>query len=56
MAIALILIFNPGVTGQSYHEIASLVLGLAMLMHVLLNWKWVISVSKKIFVKNIQGK
>ena len=56
MAIVLVLLFNPGVTGLAFHEIASLVLGLAMMIHVLLNWKWVITVSKKIFSKKIQRK
>jgi Domain of unknown function (DUF4405) len=56
MAIAFLLLFNPEVTGLAFHEIASLVFGLAMLIHVLLNWKWVMSVSKKVFSKNIQGK
>src|SRR3954451_20673193 len=56
MAIAFLLLFNPEVTGLAFHEIGSLVFGLAMLIHVLLNWKWVMSVSKKVFSKNIQGK
>lgn len=51
MAVVFVLLFNPAVTTLTFHELASLVLGLAMIIHVVINWKWVISVSKRIFSK-----
>src|SRR4051812_26927565 len=50
------LLFVPAVTSLAFHEIASIVLGAALILHVLLNKKWIIGVSKKLFSKNINRK
>ncbi len=56
MAVIFALLFTPEVTSLAFHEIASIVLGAAVILHVLLNKKWIISVSKKLFSKNTNRK
>ena len=56
LAITFILIFNLGATGIAFHEIASIALGIIIIVHVLLKWRWVEGITKKIFSKNIPGK
>lgn len=53
MGIAFCLLFNPRSTGLAFHEIAGLVLGGAIIVHVLLNKNWLIGISKKIFSKDL---
>ncbi|MDP5275637.1 DUF4405 domain-containing protein [Chengkuizengella axinellae] len=56
MAITFILIFAPAVTSVAFHEIASIFLGVAFIVHLVLNKDWIIGMSKKIFSKSIKGK
>lgn len=56
IAISFILLFSPESTGLAFHEIAGLLLGIAFLVHILLNKKWIMTVSKKLFSKNLKGK
>jgi hypothetical protein len=57
MAITFALLMNPRVLdGLPFHEIAGLVIGVAILTHIGLNYKWVINTTKKIFNSNLPTK
>lgn len=57
MGIIFALLFNKNVLGgMNFHEIAGLAIGLAILVHILLNWKWVKNVSLSIFNKKLALK
>ncbi|WML29905.1 DUF4405 domain-containing protein [Neobacillus sp. OS1-32] len=57
MAITFVLLMNPRVlNGLPFHEIAGLVIGVAILTHIGLNWRWVINTTKKIFTPKLPGK
>lgn len=50
MAITFALLMNPRVLdGLPFHEIAGLVIGVAVLSHIGLNYRWVVNTTKKIF-------
>ena len=51
MAVVLILLMEPHATGLSVHEWGGLVVCLAFLVHVLLNWKWVATMTVKFFTR-----
>ncbi|WP_459908355.1 hypothetical protein [Desulfotomaculum defluvii] len=56
MMITLCLLYNTHSTGLAFHEIAGLVLGGAVILHLFFNKDWVIGISKKIFSKNLNWK
>jgi hypothetical protein len=57
MAITFVLLMNPRVlNGLPFHEIAGLVIGVAILAHIGLNYKWVINTTKKIFDSKLPKK
>lgn len=57
MAITFVLLMNPRVlNGLPFHEIAGLAIGVAVLTHILLNFRWVKKVTLKIVDKNLPGK
>lgn len=57
MAITFVLLMNPRVlNGLPFHEIAGLVIGVAILTHIGLNYRWVINTTKKIFDPNFPKK
>ena len=57
MAITFALLMNPRVlNGLPFHEIAGLVIGVAILTHIGLNFRWVIQTSKKVFNPTLPGK
>jgi len=50
--VVFVLLFNKRLfTGLSFHEIAGLAVGVAFIIHILLNWKWVKAVTLWIFSK-----
>lgn len=50
MAITFVLLMNPRVLdGLPFHEIAGSVIGVAILIHIGLNYRWVLNTTKKIF-------
>jgi len=54
MGIVFSLLFNKNVLGgMNFHEIAGLAIGFAVLVHIILNWKWVKNVTLSIFSKKI---
>jgi hypothetical protein len=57
MAVVFVLLFNKmAVAGLAFHEIAGLAIGLAFIIHIGLNWKWVKQVTLNIFSKKITAK
>nr|WP_255571840.1 DUF4405 domain-containing protein [Anoxybacillus sp. ST70] len=57
MAIAFVLLMNPRVfNGLPFHEIAGTVIGVAILVHIGLNYRWVINTTKKIFSSELPKK
>ncbi|NPV92104.1 MAG: DUF4405 domain-containing protein [Firmicutes bacterium] len=53
IAVLLILMFNRMATGQEYHEVGGLVLGLIALVHLVLNWPWVKRVTVNFFKSSV---
>lgn len=57
MAITFVLLMNPRVLdGLPFHEIAGLIIGVAILVHIGLNFRWVINTTKKIFDSKLPNK
>ncbi|HJV31327.1 MAG TPA: DUF4405 domain-containing protein [Bacillales bacterium] len=57
MAITFVLLMEPRVlNGLPFHEIAGLVIGVAILSHIGLNYRWVVNTTKKIFDPNLSNK
>ncbi|WP_423802280.1 DUF4405 domain-containing protein [Neobacillus sp. SAB-20_R2A] len=57
MAITFVLLMNPRVLdGLPFHEIAGLVIGVAILVHIGLNYRWVVNTTKKIFDPKLPNK
>ncbi|GIM28831.1 hypothetical protein CPJCM30710_14970 [Clostridium polyendosporum] len=57
MSIVFVLLFNKmAVAGLRFHETAGLSLGVAFIIHIALNWKWVKQVTLKLFNPKITFK
>lgn len=57
MAVTFVLLMNPRVLGGlPFHEIAGLVIGVAILTHIGLNYRWVVNTTKKIFDPKLPKK
>jgi hypothetical protein len=56
MAVLLVLMYNAKVINLEFHEIGGLFVGFLVLVHLVLNRKWVASVSGKILSKNLAFK
>lgn len=57
MAITFVLLMNPRVlNGLPFHEIAGLIIGVAILTHIGLNYRWVVNTTKKILDPNLPKK
>ena len=56
IAVTFSLLFTPEITSLPFHEIAGIILGFVFIIHILLNIKWVIGISKKLFSKTIKNK
>lgn len=56
MIILLVLMFNKNVISMSFHEIGGLVVCGLFVIHMLLNYKWIIGVSKKLFSRGLKFK
>ncbi|WP_183241059.1 DUF4405 domain-containing protein [Anoxybacillus mongoliensis] len=57
MALTFVLLMNPRVfNGLPFHEVTGLVIGVAVLVHVALNYKWVVHTVKKMFDRSLSGK
>lgn len=57
MAITFVLLMNPRVlNGLPFHEIAGLIIGVAILIHIGLSYRWVVNTTKKIFDPKLPKK
>lgn len=56
LSVFLVLMFNKNVISMEFHEIGGLVLCGFFIIHNLLNRKWIVSVSKKLFSKDLAFK
>ncbi len=48
---AFLIAMEPNLTGVSIHEWLSVALAATIIVHLLMHWKWIISVGKTFFVK-----
>lgn len=56
MVIVLVLMYSKRAINMSFHEIGGLILLGVFLIHILINWKWVVTVTKKLFSKSVPFK
>ncbi|MEH7415105.1 DUF4405 domain-containing protein [Neobacillus drentensis] len=57
MAITFVLLMNPRVLdGLPFHEIAGVIIGVSILIHIGLNYRWVINTTKRIFDPKLPNK
>lgn len=49
--ISYVIVNIPQATGVPFHEWVSIVFIIPLVVHILLDWKWVVSVTKRIFGK-----
>jgi hypothetical protein len=56
MAILFVLLFPLRVTGLTFHEIVGIIIGIAILIHIAINGKWVVQTAKKIFSRKLPTK
>ncbi|WJH35284.1 DUF4405 domain-containing protein [Paenibacillus sp. CC-CFT747] len=57
MAATLVLLYNKRVLGGlAFHEIAGLCIGGVFLVHILLNGRWVATVTRKLFDRKLPGR
>ncbi|MHB1315777.1 MAG: DUF4405 domain-containing protein [Christensenellales bacterium] len=50
---AFILLMNSKTISMAFHEIAGIAIGIIFLVHKLLNWAWIKSVTKNIFARKV---
>ncbi|GAK50047.1 hypothetical protein U14_01272 [Candidatus Moduliflexus flocculans] len=51
MAVAVIMLMEPHVTGLRAHELGGLLIFVVFLVHALLNWKWIACMTGQFFTK-----
>ncbi|MFA6844901.1 MAG: DUF4405 domain-containing protein [Sphaerochaetaceae bacterium] len=56
MIIVLLLMYNKAAITLSFHEIAGLIVLVVMLVHVAINYKWVIKITRRLFAKGTPTK
>ncbi len=56
LSLGFVLLYDKNALGMNLHEIMGLVIGGAVIIHLALNFNWVIGVSKKIFSKKITNR
>ncbi|NWF63392.1 MAG: DUF4405 domain-containing protein [Chloroflexi bacterium] len=53
--LAFLIAMDPRFSGLAIHEWLSLALGAVIIVHLLLNWEWIVNVTKRLFVKAKNG-
>lgn len=53
--LALLITMDPRFSGLAIHEWLSLALAGAVVVHLLLNWEWIVNVTKRLFVRSTNG-
>ena len=56
MIVLLALLYNSHVFALIFHEITGITLGCLAIIHMSLNYKWIVIVTKKIFNKTLPFK
>jgi hypothetical protein len=56
MVVVFTLLFNKMVLGIQFHEVAGLAIGVIILVHCGMNWKWIKGVTLKLFDKKLGMK
>ncbi len=53
--VALLVVMDPRTSGIAIHEWLAVALGGAVVVHLLLNWNWIVELSKRLFTKGLNG-
>lgn len=53
--IALLIVSAPRFTGAAIHEWLAIALGGAIIIHLLLNWNWIVEISSRLFSKSAKN-
>lgn len=53
--LAFLITMDPRFSGLAIHEWLSLALAGTIIIHLLLNWEWIVNVTKRLFVKATNG-
>ncbi|HEY8462729.1 MAG TPA: DUF4405 domain-containing protein [Bacillota bacterium] len=56
MFFLLFLLYKKNAISMSFHELGGLIVWGLFLIHIGLNWKWIVGVSKKLFDKSLPAK
>jgi len=56
MALGLMSLFSVAAVGLAFHEVVGLALFGAFVLHLILNWRWIVMFTKKLFSKNVPFK
>lgn len=56
MAVTFILLMDAKIISMAFHEIAGLAIGGVILIHKLLNWKWIKNVTRNIFGRRVAAQ
>ena len=56
MAILFVTFFNKNLISFKFHIVSGLVFGLFILIHLILNRKWIVTMTKRLFDKKIKIK
>lgn len=53
--LAFLITMDPRFSGLAIHEWLSLALAGTIIIHLLLNWEWIVNVTKRLFIKATNG-
>ena len=53
--VAFLITMDPRFSGLAIHEWLSLALAGTIVVHLLLNWEWIVNVTKRLFVRSTNG-
>lgn len=56
MGIAMVLLLSTKITGMTWHEILGIAIGVGFVTHIILNYKWVINMTKNLFNRQVEVK
>jgi cytochrome b561 len=51
-----VILMEPHFTGETWHEWIGLAIGGAIIIHLVLNWKWVVKVTQRFFFGKLKSK
>lgn len=53
--LAFLIAMDPHFSGLAIHEWLSIALAATIVVHLLLNWEWIVNVTKRLFIKATNG-